>query len=146
DWIAGLEARFSDRFVASQGAKIRPDPEVVVVAADESSLERMADYAGRWPWPRSIHGELVEGISAQKPRAIVFDIMFFEPDIDRPEADQAFNEAVAKHPNVFFPTARNAELDPYGIPIADAQAALGAFAGPDADKDATIDFTLPRAL
>ena len=43
----------------------------------------MADYAGRWPWPRSVHGELVQGIAAQKPRAIVFDIMFFEPDIYR---------------------------------------------------------------
>ena len=75
------EARFSDRFVSRPGSKIRPDPDIVVIAADEASLERMADYAGRWPWPRSVHGELVEGISAQKPRAIVFDIMFFEPDI-----------------------------------------------------------------
>ena len=79
-WLNGLrtlEARFSDLFVAAQARNIRPDPDIVIIAADEDSLARMADYAGRWPWPRSVHGELVQGIAAQKPRAIVFDIMFF---------------------------------------------------------------------
>ncbi len=147
DWLMALEARVSDRVVAGHAAKLKPDPEVVVVAADEHSLEAMADYAGRWPWPRSIHGELVEGIAAQKPRAIVFDIMFFEPDIFRLDADEVFNQSVAKHPNVFFPTARqDPSGDAYGVPIAEAQAALGAFAGPNADQDATLNFALPRAL
>lgn len=147
DWLKAPEARFSDRFVAARAAKIKPDPDIVVVAADEQSLERMADFAGRWPWPRSVHGELVEGIAAQKPRAIVFDIMFFEPDIFRLDADELFNQSVAKHPNVFFPTVRqDASGDPYGVPIAEVQAALGAFAGPKANKEATLSVALPRAL
>ena len=147
DWLKSPEARFSDRFVAAQASKIRPDPDVVVIAADEASLERMADYAGRWPWPRSVHGELVEGISAQKPRAIIFDVMFFEPDIFRLDADDLFNKSVAKHPNVFFPTVRqDPSGDPYGVPIAEVQAALGAFAGPLANREATLNVALPRAL
>src|SRR5690606_38022461 len=147
DALKSLEARLSDRFVARHAARIAPDPEVAVVAVDEHSLAAMAEHAGRWPWPRSVHGELVEGIAAQKPRAIVFDVMFFEPDIFRPDADEMFNAAVAGQPNVFFPTVRHdPAADAYGVPIAQAQEALGAFAGSRADTNATLNFALPLAL
>jgi len=146
-WLRSAEARFSDLFVKAQAGKIRPDPDIVVVAADEHSLEQLSDYAGRWPWPRSVHGELVDGIAAQKPRAIVFDIMFFEPDIYRVDADELFNKTVARHANVFFPTVRQDPAgDPYGVPIAHMQGALGAFAGPQADQNATLNVGLPKAL
>jgi adenylate cyclase len=147
NWLRSAEARFSDLFVKAQAGKIKPDPDIVVVAADEHSLEQLADYAGRWPWPRSVHGEMVQGIEAQKPRAIVFDVMFFEPDIFRLDADELFNKAVAPYNNVFFPTVRQDPAgDAYGVPIAEMQAALGAFAGPQADKNATLNVGLPKAL
>ena len=147
NWLRAAEARFSDVFVAVQAAKIRPDPGVVVIAADEHSLEQMAELAGRWPWPRSVHGEMVQGIEAQKPRAIVFDVMFFEPDIFRLDADELFNKAVAPYKNVYFPTVRQDPAgDPYGEALVDMQAALGAVAGPEADKSATLNIGLPKAL
>lgn len=149
-WINGLrtlEARFSDLFVAAVARNIRQDADIVVVAADEDSLARMADYAGRWPWPRSVHGELVQGIAAQKPRAIVFDIMFFEPDIYRLDADELFNKAVARLKNVYFPTVRqDPAADAYGVPIAEVQEALGAFATRSADRNATVNVGLPKTL
>jgi adenylate cyclase len=149
-WLNGLrtlEARFSDLFVAAQARNIRQDPDIVVIAADEDSLARMADYAGRWPWPRSVHGELVQGIAAQKPRAIVFDIMFFEPDIYRLDADELFNKAVSRLKNVYFPTVRqDPAADAYGVPIAEIQEALGAFATKGADRNATLNIGLPKAL
>jgi predicted Zn-dependent protease len=40
----------------------------------------MQDTAGSWPWPRAVHGELLQGITRQQPRAIVFDILFSEPE------------------------------------------------------------------
>ena len=147
NWLRAAEARFSDFFVAAQAGKIKPDPDIVVVAADEHSLEQLADFAGRWPWPRSIHGEMVQGIEAQKPRAIVFDVMIFEPDIFRLDADELFNKTVTHYNNVFFPTVRQDPAgDPYGTPVAEMQAALGAFAGPQADKNATLNVGLPKAL
>ncbi|HSS46789.1 MAG TPA: adenylate/guanylate cyclase domain-containing protein [Burkholderiales bacterium] len=147
NWLRTPEARFSDLFVAAQAERLRPDSDIVIVAAAEDSLERMADYAGRWPWPRSVHGELVQGIAAQKPRAIVFDILFFEPDIYRLDADELFNKAVSPHKNVFFPTARqDAAADPYGVPLAEIQGALGAVAGARADRKATLNIGLPKAL
>ena len=127
NWLRSAEARFADVFVAAQAGNIKPDPDIVVVAADENSLEQMVEYAGRWPWPRSVHGEIVQGIQMQKPRAIVFDVMFFEPDIYRLDADELFNKVVARYSNVYFPTARqDPSGDPYGLPITELQAALGA--------------------
>jgi adenylate cyclase len=149
-WLNGLrtlEARFSDLFVAVQARSIRQDADVVVIAADEDSLARMAAYAGRWPWPRSIHGELVQGIAVQKPRAIVFDIMFFEPDIYRLDADKLFNKAVSRLKNVYFPTVRqDPAADAYGVPIVEIQEALGVFATKRANRNATLNIGLPKAL
>jgi adenylate cyclase len=147
NWLRASEARVSDNFVARNARTIAPDPDVVVVAAGEDSLEKMAEYAGRWPWPRSVHGEMVAGIAAQKPRAIVFDIMFFEPDIYRPDADDMFNRAVAQLPNVFFPTVRqDPAADPYGVSLAEVQEALGALVSKDSEAAATLNIGLPKAL
>ena len=147
DWMRAAEQRFSDLFVAAQAKRIAPDPDIVVIGVDEASLAAMAPYAGRWPWPRSVHGELVLAIAEQHPRAIVFDIMFFEPDIFRPEADAFFNEAVAGLDYVYFPVARQDPAgDPYGVPVADIATALGARESAYSDPDALVNISLPNAL
>ena len=64
-----LENRLSDAFVRMQAAQLSPDPDIVIVDIDDASLAQMEDEAGRWPWPRAVHGELVRGIAAQQPRA-----------------------------------------------------------------------------
>ncbi len=150
-WLGMLrpaEAWFSDFFIAAQAVKIKPDPDIVVVAADESSLQRLTEDAGRWPWPRSLHGEIVAGIEAQKPRAIVFDIMFFEPDKFRLDADEEFNKAISRYDNVFFPTVRQDPAgDPHGVPIAEIREALGVVASERAaDPAVTVNIALPKAL
>lgn len=145
--LLGLEKRFSDLFVAAQAPNLRPDVDIVVVEVDEASLDALAQEAGRWPWPRSIHGELVAGIAAQKPRAIVFDIMFSEPDVFRAEADEYFNQVVSQSHNIYFPVPRQpAAGDPFGWPLAELAPGLGAARTADADPDALVDITLPRAL
>src|SRR5512145_285078 len=89
-----LENRLSDLFVRQQAQGLQPDPDIVVVDIDDASLARMQEIAGNWPWPRSVHGELVRGIAKQQPAAIVFDILFSELDQYRPESDRQFNEAL----------------------------------------------------
>lgn len=149
-WLHATQAlsnRVQDAFVRRHAASLAADADVVIVSVDERSITGMVDYAGRWPWPRSIHGELVAGIAAQKPKAIVFDIIFGEADRDRPEADESFNDAIRALPNVYFPTARHANDDAAGgVPIAKLAAALGAIPGPAAEPDARIDIVLPMAL
>ncbi len=88
------------------------DPDIVIVDIDEAALAAMAPEYGRWPWPRNIMGELVEGIAAQQPKAIVFDIAFSDPDVFNVEGDKYFRNVIAAAPNTFFPMIRlNEEND-----------------------------------
>jgi adenylate cyclase len=75
---------------------------VVIIDVDQRSLEQMNDLAGSWPWPRSVHGELIDHIARQRPRAITLDMKFNEADVYRPNEDAVFAEAVARHPNVWL--------------------------------------------
>ena len=139
--------RVTDFFLRQQARSLAADPDIVIVAIDEASVTGMADYAGRWPWPRSVHGEVVEGIAVQKPKAIVFDVMFGEPDVFRPESDAAFNETVASSGNVYFPSARHDPAgDAYGVPIVDLAPGFGAVRSLRSDPKARIDVLLPLAL
>ena len=115
-----LENRALDAFVKRQAAALAPDPDLVLVYIDEKSLARMESIAGRWPWSRAVHAELIEGLAEQKPRAIVFDIMFTEADGFRPKDDAVFAETVAQHPNTYFPLMRLPEdADPKGPRLAE---------------------------
>jgi adenylate cyclase len=115
--LFSFEGRLLDGLVKIHAAGREPDPDIVIVDIDNASLGRMQKTVGRWPWPRSVHGELIEGLARQHPRAIVFDILFSEQDIDRPESDRDFNAALQGHDNVYFPMLRlpeenDAEADP----------------------------------
>ena len=106
-------------------ARSRPQSDrVVIIDIDQKSLEELNDEAGNWPWPRSVHGELIEQIVRQHPQAIAFDILFNEPDIFRPEHDQAFAQAVADHPEVWLAMTLN--NDGAGAVISELPPAVGA--------------------
>lgn len=142
-----LENRVSDYFVQIHAKGLRPDPDIVIVDIDDFSLAKMGDIAGNWPWPRSVHGELVAGIARQQPKAIVFDILFAEPDVYRPESDALFNDVVRQLPNTYFPMVRrNTTEDAYGIPLAQYGPALGITPTAAASHDARIALLLPRAV
>ncbi len=83
-----------------------PDTEIVILDIDETALAAMATQYGRWPWPRSIMGELVDGITPQKPQAIVFDIAFSDPDVFNADSDRYFRDVVAHSANTYFPMIR----------------------------------------
>ncbi|WKC22027.1 CHASE2 domain-containing protein [Rhizobium sp. SSA_523] len=53
-----------------------PDKGPVIVAIDEPSL---AEINRQWPWPRSLHGDLVKALRAAGARVIALDIIFSEP-------------------------------------------------------------------
>ncbi len=101
---ARLDFLWLDKLTAQQALRERADSDIVLVDIDDYSLRALADTIGRWPWPRATHAELVEWLLAQGARAVVFDIWFSEPDIQRPEFDQYFGEVLDKHRNIFLPT------------------------------------------
>ncbi len=142
-----LENRLSDWFVQQQAHGLTPDADIVMVDIDDASLARMQDTAGSWPWPRSVHGELVRGIERQKPKAIVFDILFSERDEYRPDSDREFNKSLQGLSNVYFPMVRrDAELDSKGAPAAQVAAMLGLQRTEHADDKARIAILPPLAV
>ncbi len=76
-----------------------PPSEVVIVAIDELSIEKL----GRWPWSRTLHGELLHRLTEAKADVIGIDILFSEPESS--EADQFFSDAIAKHGQVILAVA-----------------------------------------
>jgi adenylate cyclase len=150
-WLHGLqplENRLSDWFVKRQAQGLQPDRDIVLVTIDDPSVTRMLDEVGRWPWPRSVHGELVRGIARQRPKAIVFDLQFTERDVYRPDSDQAFNDALNVSTPVYFPMVRREpELDASaGEPAMKIADQLGLLPTLQAQADAKIAIVPPLAI
>ena len=121
----------------------KADPDIVIVDINEASLAAFAKEYGRWPWPRQVLGEFVENIQAQKPKAVVFDIVFSDADIYNADSDAYFNDVIAGSDNTFFPILRldtaedkNSQLKFSQIPGLNASA--------EANKDATLAAVLPH--
>ncbi len=149
--LQGLENRLLDSFVRLQAAALAPDPDIVLVDIDEKSLAEMEKEernVGRWPWPRVVYADLIEGLAAQKPRAIVFDIMFVEKDSLRPNDDAAFGESAAEHSNIYFPLLRlpPANDATKGVPIGKLAGLLGLMRTKTADPEARVALVPPLAL
>ncbi|MDD5451986.1 MAG: CHASE2 domain-containing protein [Desulfovibrionales bacterium] len=106
---AGMKQASFDLMIKNRIVVRKPDPDIVIVDINEASLADMAKDYGRWPWPRQVMGEFVEQIEKQRPRAVVFDILFSDPDVFNPESDAYFNAAISNTDNTFFPVLR---LDP----------------------------------
>lgn len=145
--LAPLENRLSDLFVRQQAQDLRPDADIVIVDIDDASLAKMQETAGSWPWPRAVHGDLVRGIARQHPKAIVFDILFSERDVYRPDSDDAFNEALRGLGNVYFPMVRrDAALDAQGAPAEQVATMLGLQRSEHADVAARLAILPPLAI
>ncbi|MCC2636864.1 MAG: chase2 sensor protein [Moraxellaceae bacterium] len=119
-----------------------PDPDIIIVDIDEKSLAAMSADYGRWPWPRQVLAEFMEKVNAQQPKAVVFDVLFSDPDIQNPDSDAYFNEALAQNPNVFLPMLRlDARHDALSqLPVAKVP---GAVATSLAQRDAKAAMVLP---
>jgi adenylate cyclase len=141
------ENRILDAFVRQQAAALAPDPDIVLINIDEKSLERMERDdigAGRFPWPRAVYGTMIDGLAEQKPRAIVFDIMFSEPDLHRPESDRAFIDSASQHDNIYYPMVRIKSTKP--SKAVDVAQHIGLMRGPNADPNAPISVIPPLVL
>ena len=142
-----LENRLSDFFVRQHARTLRPDPDIVVISIDDASLAKMEALAGSWPWPRSVHAELLNGISLQQPKAVVFDLSFIEHDVYRPESDALLNQALEGKNNVYFPLIRQPSVqDVAGPALAQVAPQLGILHTERAVANAHIAVLPPMAI
>lgn len=136
-----VDQRAGDVLLKINAAGRPQSDRVVIVDIDQRSLERMNELAGSWPWPRSVHGELIDHLERQGPRAIAFDILFNEPDVYRPEHDAAFADAVARHANVWLAMTLN--NDGQGAWMSQMPPAVGAKPLTDPPVDRRVPLMVP---
>jgi adenylate cyclase len=105
DLFRGVELDTMDTRFSIRGTQPPPD-EVVVVEIDDVSF---SDLDEQWPFPRSLHGELIDRLTEAGARAIAYDVQFTEPT-SRVE-DNALIRAAARAGNVVLATT---EVDQRG--------------------------------
>jgi len=112
EYFISLDDRFNDHWRREIASKNLPDDSILIIEIDDKSLTEMESEVGRWPWPRTTHAFLVEGLVEAGAKVIVFDILFSERDLYRPDADEFFSETVSLKENVFFAATQLAKDSP----------------------------------
>jgi adenylate cyclase len=87
--------------------------DIALVEIDEYSLRNLQPNAGRWPWPRVVHGELLDYLARASAKVIAYDVDLAEPDsrlgfafggstLSGAESDKAMADAVRSAGNVIL--------------------------------------------
>lgn len=65
-------------------SNISKTDDVVIVAIDDASLQNFQEAKNvLWPWPRNIYAIIAQHLVNEGAKAVIFDIIFNSPDIDR---------------------------------------------------------------
>ena len=75
----------------------QPTAPTVIVTIDESTF---AELNLQWPFPRALHGKVIDRIAADRPLAIGVDVLFDSESRFGPEDDAALSAAIARAGNV----------------------------------------------
>jgi len=135
--LKALDAHFALRRVEI------PSSPIVIVAIDEDSFD---EFNLTWPWPRSLHAQLLDALSEARPAAIGLDIVFAEPSLHGDADDKVLAAAVARARNVVLGAAFTdvrglgfvkQDLNPPIRPVRNGAAAWG-IVGFDPDVDAFV--------
>ncbi len=139
-----LDVRLGDVLMRRAVLARTPPADIVLIDIDQASLDHpeMLELAGNWPWPRAIHGEFLAFLARQQPRAIIFDLIFSEPDRFRPESDRVLEDALRQTPAYLPLVVTDGEPSRF----ADLPPLLGIRPGPQADPAAGLPLLAPKAL
>jgi CHASE2 domain-containing sensor protein/signal transduction histidine kinase len=131
--VAAIYNGFTRRFdnllydIASTWRAAPASERILIIAIDNQSLASL----GKWQWPRNVHAALLEKLSAARPAAIAYDMLFTE-SAGR-DADEALAAAMMRGAPVLLPVLYEApglngashDLFPPVPPLASAAAGLG---------------------
>src|SRR4029077_9281712 len=93
--LSTVDSRFSIR-----GTQPRPS-DLAVVQVDDQTFNHLGL---QWPFPRHVHGELIDRLHQAGAKVIAYDVQFTEPTV--PREDNALIGAVARdHGRVVLSTS-----------------------------------------
>jgi len=93
--LDSLELKSYDFMMSVLRGPLPPPDNIAIVAIDDSSMKEFAG-AFKWPWPRSVHAELIRQLGAAGARAIAFDVVFDLPST--PDEDNELAKAIKESP------------------------------------------------
>src|SRR3989449_327406 len=94
--VEGWEYLWLDQLFLLRGVR-PPTTPIVIVTIDESTFQELSL---QWPFPRALHGQLIDRISRDRPLVIGLDIIFDSDSMFGPKDDEALGAAVARAGNV----------------------------------------------
>jgi len=107
-WLTIAELKTLDHRFHQYADSTKAGNDILLVAVDETSLE----VYGSWPWARDRHGYVVHYLKQAGAKAVVFDILFLEPDSAAEEFDEVFAEEMRAAGNVYLPFLMQDQHEP----------------------------------
>ena len=141
DWtharsLDAAEDSLFDSVVKLRPVEPKPSGKTVVVEIDECSIDwTRAQGLGGWPWPRSVHADLLDALDRAGVKAIGVDVMFLDRDPDDPDGDGMLDLVAAGGAGrfLFATSSQSADFNEEVAPR--ASQAPGAYPlSPDASK------------
>ena len=106
----------------------------VVLAIDDESLTRL----GRWPWPRSLHAQLIDKLHDAGVSTVGLTVLFTEPATAEDAGDEALAQAMRRHGGVVLPMSPLQQINGAikdGVPTAELREAASRLGHVDAEID-----------
>jgi len=78
--LQAVELKTYDWRLASAARSEMARHDIALIEIDEFSLRNLEKNAGRWPWPRAVHSEVIDFLARAQASVIVYDVNFAEAD------------------------------------------------------------------
>ena len=85
---------------------------IVIVGIDDKSIQEF----GVWPWPRSIHANLINQLTEYEAKVVGYDVTFAEASNE--EEDQVLVEAIESNGNIILAAEATLKEDDFGRAVA----------------------------
>lgn len=95
--LSGANAWWYDGFTARAAYPF--DERILAITIDQKSLAEL----GRWPWPRRVHAQLIDRLTAAGAAGVALDILLSESALSDPEGDALLARALADNGKVVLP-------------------------------------------
>jgi adenylate cyclase len=91
-----LELKLLDKLIVTSAPNQSRYP-ITIIGIDAESFAKLGL---QWPWPRDLHAELLERLTAVGASVVAFDVLFSEPSGRGAQDDQSFADAIKHAGNV----------------------------------------------
>jgi CHASE2 domain-containing sensor protein/signal transduction histidine kinase len=86
-WVQQVNGWLYDKLLSMHAKPT--NPAIVIIAIDDSSVRDL----GHWPWPRSVHAQLLQVLAQARPKTVGLELLLSEPSV-QPQDDRELAQAM----------------------------------------------------